>query len=295
MERGRAPGEGRDNKTRFVYELMWSPEVAARFEEPATPEPPPPGPIPFEAGERLTFDVTWDGPAGTVSAGTVTLEVRALRGGMKEGDKQGTAPPTSSLPAREPVWRFDVAARTAPWVGRFFEADDRFVTGTDATLHPLWHERRLREGRRAVDERLAFDHEARRVHAQRPDGSPAGPDVRMAPFSRDAVSAFYYVRTLALSPGDRLEIPVVENGRQVRLVLHAANRETIQVGDAPTDALRLDAGLVQRVPRRAPPRLTVWLTTDARRLPVLAEVDAVFGKVRLRLAKVEATGAPLRD
>jgi Protein of unknown function (DUF3108) len=291
VERMRAPGEGHHNKTRFVYELNWSPEAAARFEEPAAPEPPPPGPIPFEAGERLTFHVTWDGPAGAVSAGTVTLEAQTLGRGGGEGNKPGADAPKSSAPVREPAWRFDVAARTAPWVARFFEADDRFVTATDATLHPLWHERRLREGRRAVDERLAFDREARRVHAQRLDGSPAGPDVRMAPYSRDAVSAFYYVRTLALSPGDRLEIPVVENGRQLRLVLQAADRETIQVGDVSTEALRLEAGLVQRVPRRTPPRLTVWLTSDARRLPVLAEVDAVFGKVRLRLAKVEATAA----
>jgi hypothetical protein len=41
--------------------------------------------------------------------------------------------------------------------------------------------------------------------------------------------------------------------------------------------------LRQRVARRAAPDITVWLSQDARRLPLAAEVSAGFGAVRLEL------------
>ena len=78
------------------------------------------------AGERLVYAVTWDGPAGALEAGDVTFEVEA--------------PPAAGR------HRFAVGARTAPWVARFFEADDRFTTTTDDAFRPLLHERRIREG-----------------------------------------------------------------------------------------------------------------------------------------------------
>ena len=102
--------------TTIVYELVWSPEVEARLGEPAAPVPPPPGPAPFAPGERLVYAVTWDGPAGALEAGDVTFEVEA--------------PPAAGR------HRFAVGARTAPWVARFFEADDRFATTTDDVLPP---------------------------------------------------------------------------------------------------------------------------------------------------------------
>ena len=122
-----------DGVERHVYELVWSPEVEARLGEPAAPVPPPPGPAPFAPGERLVYAVTWDGPAGALEAGDVTFEVEA--------------PPAAGQ------HRFAVGARTAPWVARFFEADDRFATTTDDAFRPLLHERRIREGRRALDQR----------------------------------------------------------------------------------------------------------------------------------------------
>ena len=96
--------------------------------------------------------MTWDGPAGALEAGDVTFDVEA--------------PPAAGR------HRFAVGARTAPWVARFFEADDRFTTTTDDALRPLLHERRIREGRRALDQRVVFDPAARSAQPQH-GGRPA--------------------------------------------------------------------------------------------------------------------------
>jgi hypothetical protein len=260
---------------RYIYELAWSDEVEARLAPPATPVPPAAGPIPFRAGEQLTYRVTWDAPTGTVTAGEVTLVV--------------DAPPPGGGPAASPAWRFSVHARTAPWIARFFEADDRFITTADGALRPLVHERRLREGRRSVDQRFVFDLDAGQVRGEQRDGEPAGPAVRLWPEARDAITALYFARTLDLRPGARVQAPVFENGRHSTLAISGLADETITAGGARWDTVRLDVLVQQRVPRRSAPAVTVWLGRDLPRPLVAAEVRAVFGNLRIELTSIRGT------
>ena len=254
---------GEERGTSIVYELVWSPEVEARLGEPAAPVPPPPGPAPFAPGERLVYAVTWDGPAGPLEAGDVTFEVEA--------------PPAAGR------HRFAVGARTAPWVARFFEADDRFTTTTDDAFRPVLHERRIREGRRALDQRLVFDPAARSAQPQTADGQPSGPPLRVWPEARDAVAALYYVRTLALTQGGRVTIPIVEGGQHSTLVLEPGAIERVAAGGGTIAARRIEARLEQRVQRRQMPAITLWLEPEGARRLIAADIHAVFGNLRVRL------------
>jgi len=252
-----------DGVERYVYELAWSPEVEARLGEPAAPVPPPPGPAPFAPGERLVYAVTWDGPAGALEAGDVTFEV--------------DTPPAAGR------HRFSVGARTAPWVARFFEADDRFATTTDDAFRPLLHERRIREGRRALDQRVVFDPAARSAQPQHGDGQPSGPPLRVWPEARDAVAALYFVRTLALTQGSRVTVPIVEGGQHSTLVLEPGAIERVAAGGGTMAAQRVEARLEQRVQRRQMPAITLWLEPDGARRLIAADIHAVFGNLRVRL------------
>ena len=251
-----------DGRARYVYELAWSPEVEARLGEPAAPVPPPPGPIPFTEGETLVYDVTWDGPAGALEAGQVTFTVE---------------------PAADGRHRLTVGARTAPWVARFFEADDRFTTTTDEALRPLLHERRIREGRRALDQRVVYDPAARSAQPQHADGQPSGPPFRVWPEARDAVAALFYVRTLTLPAGARATVPIVEGGQHSTLVLVPGAEETLTAGGAAIAAQRVEARIEQRVPRRRMPEITLWIERGGARRLVAADIRAVFGNLRVRL------------
>jgi hypothetical protein len=109
--------------------------------------------------------------------------------------------------------------------------------------------------------------------------------VRLQPETRDAITALYYVRTLDLAPGQSVDVPIVENGRLSTLGVRAAARESIVVGGRSIDALRLEVELKQRVPRRRPPEITVWLGYQAPRPLLAAEVKAVFGNLRVALTE----------
>lgn len=271
MERARFPSGHAREPTRYIYELVWSDDVEQRLGPPSTPVPPEPGPMPLPTRERLQYRVTWDAPTGTVTAGSVSLEIEPPE--SASGDSTLTSA----------AHRFIVRARTAPWIARFFEADDRFVTVVDRVLMPLHHERALREGRRSVDQRYTFDAAAGQMRLLAADGQPAGPVIRLWPHARDGVAALYYVRTLDLTPGATIELPVVENGRNQTLAITAAGAEVVTAGGRSWNATRLEVTVRQRVARRTAPQVTVWLAREAPRPLVAAEVRAVFGNLRIEL------------
>lgn len=248
----------------IVYELVWTPEIDARLAV-RTPVAPPAGPLTFRVGERSEYVVTWE--SGTVlEAGRIVLTV--------EG---------SGL-------RFRAAATTSPLVSRFFAANDWFLTETDAQLLPVTHEREQREGTRQLTRAYVFDREASVVRVAptldeaRREGATTLP---LEAGARDALAALYYVRTLGLEPGRQLTIPINEGGRGQRLDLNVVGLESIVVQGAPTRAWRIEPVLRQRVERRRPPTAVIWLSDDARRVPLAVDLRAAFGRVRLELVAHE--------
>ena len=188
--------------TRWIYELAWSPEVEARLGEPTTPMPPEPGAMPFHGrapGLRVTGMAHWNRDAGTVVlAVDSALANRRYR-------------------ARPDGYRFSVTARTAPWIARFFEADDRFMTTTDARLFPQCQ---ARAARRAARGGPAHPLRRQRLQAQPLVGGGAPPGRPCACGRTYGTGVRLLLRADAEpSPGSRVEVPIVENGRHSTLEL----------------------------------------------------------------------------
>ena len=241
-----------------IYELRWTPEALAALDEGTAPPPPPPGAPPFTAGEVAVYDVYWDGGPLDIPAGTATMVV------------------VNGHPGAE-RWEFETRAESAEWVSTFFQARDRFTTVTDGELLPLEHTREIREGRRQVDRRYVYDRAANLI--QTPQMAlPLG-----APAARDAFAALYYVRTLALAPGAIVTVPLNEAGASLVLQVSVADTETIEQRGQSVRALRLEPRVMRRIERRRPVSITLWLSTDERRIPLRAFVDAGFGRIRLEL------------
>ena len=226
------------------------------------PVSPPPGPVPFHIGEDAHYSVRWDGAGVDLAAGEVQLSVEP------------------------PQYRFVVTAKTAPWVAKFFEAQDRFATTADAMLLPIVHERDQREGLRHVTRAFVYDTSTHRVMI-----GPTADQARAAgavtlPLpegSRDAITALYYARTLPLVNGNTIEIPVNEAGKNLVVELRVGGSERIAVNGHDVDAIRLEPRIRQRVDRRQPVTSTVWLSADARRIPLKVIVVAAFGRITLEL------------
>lgn len=251
-------------ETTVIHEVVWTEDVERGMPRPSGPAPPPPGPAPFLAGERALYEVAWKGAAGM---------------GLAAGEAEfvaGEAPPAAEGDAGA-RYLFSITARTAPWVSRFFEADDRFETLADASMLPIVHRQLIREGRRRLDRLTRFDAASGTVQ------TGDGPRFPLAPGARDALSAFYYARTIALEPGGELLIPVSEGGRQLAVRITAGGIEKVSCRGTAMEALRLDIGIEERIARRRPIEATLWMSRDLRRIPLVIEVAAGFGNFRAEL------------
>ena len=246
-----------------IHELRWTPDVETRLSAATSVTPAPPGPPTFGAGEIARYAIKWDGGAMNLVAGEVTIAVQA------------------------PEYTFRVEAQTAPWVARFFEAQEKFLTRASTRLLPQVHERDQREGSRHIRRVFLYDHARGIVRMGRDADHAAGHEgvsLPLPPESRDAISALFYARTLPLEPGARHVFPVNDSGRNLQVELSVEGRETVEVAGRPVEAIRLRPLLQRRVvERRQPMRATLWVSTDASRVPVLLELEAGFGRVRVEL------------
>jgi len=252
-----------------IYELVWIPEHEARLPRPAPPPPPPPEAPPFSIGERAAYDVRWLGGGLGMSAGRATLEVQ-------RGHDDDTP------------YRFVARAETADWVGQFFDARNEYATLASADLLPRRHVREEHQGYRHVRRDFTFDHDGRQVRVPSAGASNAAPlFLPIPPGTRDALTALYYLRSRPLHPGDTIRVPVNDGGRNLILDVRVEGEETIAIGGRSVPALRLTPRIVQRVQRREPIELVVWLSRDAHRMPLRVDVSAGFGRVRVDLVSYE--------
>jgi hypothetical protein len=245
-----------------IYELQWTPDLEARLVTANAVEPPPAGPIPFRVGELARYEVHWDGAGVSLSAGDISIAVE---------------PPT---------YRLVVTATTAPWVARFFEAQDVFRTRVDEDLLPRIHERDQHEGSRRVTRAFVFDGAARVVRTGRTLAEALDQEavvLPMAPRARDAISALFYLRTLPLRNGDRITFPVNEAGRNLVAEVTVNGHDIITSLDKRVEAIRVTPVLQRRAADRQPLTAMIWLSNDERHLPLVLDLDAGFGHMRVDL------------
>ena len=88
---------------------------------------------------------------------------------------------------------------------------------------------------------------------------------------------------LPLAGGTTFEMPINEAGRNLKAVITVGPPETVDALGGPQAAYRVEPRLTTRVQRRQPVEATIWISADARRVPLAADVTAGFGRVRLKL------------
>ncbi len=91
------------------------------------------------------------------------------------------------------------------------------------------------------------------------------------------------MRTLPLREGAELVIPVNDAGRNLTVRAIAEGTEMVTTPLGTVEALRLRVMIERRLERRSGVATTLWLSTDARRVPVRLDLSAGFGQVRLEL------------
>jgi len=209
--------------------------------------------VPYAPGEFLLFSIDY----GPVNAGEASLEVRDIV------DSAG-----------RPCYRVESKARSNRFFSAFYMVRDKVVSHIDTeTLFTRYFSKRLREGDYRKNIAIRFDHEAglARYADQRELEIPAG--------VHDILSAFYFVRSMDLLPGTSTFINTHSSHKNYDLEVIVHERETVEVPAGTFDCYRVEPVILGEGLFQFEGKLTIWLTADERRLPVLMKTKVKVGAI----------------
>ncbi len=223
---------------------------------------PVPGRVPFGEGEYLLFAIQY----GLIYAGDATLEVRS------DAELNG-----------RPAYHLVSTARTNRTFDVVYKVRDRHESFMDKEfLYSLRFEKHIREGKFRRDKEIDFDqvnHLA--IYPDRQVGIP--------PNTQDFISALYFVRTIPLEPGQAVWMANHSDGKNYPIFVKALRRERIKVQAGEFDCLVIEPVLETSAIFESTGKLTIWLTDDNVRMPVLMRSKVVVGSFEAVLKEYTLT------
>ncbi len=224
---------------------------------------------PLQAGEDLLFAIKW----GVIKAGYSTL----------------TIPRMVTLDG-QPAMHIVSEARSCGLVDTFYRVRDKNESWLDAHAQSTYkYSKQIREGGYKVDEQVTFDRAAGRFRttSYRIDKNRHEDAEGVVPLNvLDIFGSLYHVRTLPLEVGKEFTLDVHSGEKVYPLVVSVKRRETVKVKAGKYDCFVVEPHL------RSPgifvqkgKKLEVWLTADARHMPVLMRSEVFIGHVSAELIK----------
>jgi hypothetical protein len=212
--------------------------------------------VAFGVGEKFEFDVNY----GFINAGTASLEVARLI------EYQG-----------RPSYQLISRAQSNSFFSTFFKVEDRIESIMDAVGLFSWRfEKNLREGNYRADREYVF-------HQRRNFTVYEGDTIEVEPYVQDALSTMYYVRTQDLKVGESVFLPVFIDGRKLDMEVKVHKTEEITVPAGTFDCLVVEPLTSSVGVFKNEGRLTVWLTNDRLKMPVLMKSKVVVGSISAEL------------
>ncbi len=206
--------------------------------------------VPFGEGERFVFAIQY----GLIYAGDATLEVRNI-----------------AILDSVPAYHIISTARTNKAFDIVFKVRDRVESFMDfENLFSLRFEKHLREGKFKKDEEVWFDQKQHLAHY--PEKT-----VPIPPSTQDFLSALYYVRTLSIEEGQAIAMANHTGGKNYPIYVKTLGRERVTVPAGTFDCIVVEPVLQTTSIFEHKGKLTIWLTDDSLKMPVLMRSKVVIG------------------
>ncbi len=230
--------------------------IAAAWMMPATLAARPAKAVPFAPGEVLTYDISW---SSFVTAGTATMTVKERKPSYKSEAYYITA-----------------EGRPAPLVSKLYDLYYKADTLLDVyTLQSQRGSIYSQEGRRRRNKVTIFNHELRRAQYEFQTATVVKKNVPIERNARDVLGALYAVRAFPLKTGSRFSIPICDGGETYVARIEVGPPELVKTGIGSIRAWKVSPALPDAVaPAGA---ITLWLSDDARRIPVRIRAQLPVG------------------
>jgi hypothetical protein len=176
-------------------------------------------------------------------------------------------------------------------VSKLFKVSDEYSSNLDAGLCAHSSLMTTNEGNRHRETKIVFDGERRKASYLERDRLKntilTSKEIDILPCVSDIIGALYRMRRLELEPGQSGQIPVSDGKKSVMVRVESQRRDPVKTPAGTFKATRYEAFLFNNVIYGRSGRVYVWLTDDARRLPVQIQVrlQVHIGTITLQLEK----------
>ncbi len=212
--------------------------------------------VAFGLGEKLTFDIGY----GFINAGTATMEVTDII------DYHG-----------RPCYQVQSTASSNAFFSSFYRVEDKVISVIDAIGIYSWHfEKHLSEGNYRAERAYDFDQENHKAYYEKDT-------IDVAPYVQDALSIMYFARTQELKVGHSIFIDNFTDGKKYPLEVKVHRKETVKVKAGKFDCIVVEPLLLTSGIFKHEGKLTVWLTDDRLKLPVLMKSKVLVGSITAEL------------
>ena len=220
--------------------------------------------VPFAVGETLTYDVSW---ATYLVAGTAVTTVKE-----KKASSNSTA------------YYIVAEGRPTPLLASLYTLYYKLDTLLDAyTLLPQAGSTYSEEGKRHRLRTTRFDRAAHKVFFEYTSDTTAKVDFPTSPITQDALSAIYWLRAVAFKAGDRITLPVSDDGINFEAQFQIGAPERVRTGMGEQQAWHVNVSVVDDKRQPVGRNVAVWLSSDPRRVPVKVQAELPVGSFDLTL------------
>ncbi|MEI8047005.1 MAG: DUF3108 domain-containing protein [Bacteroidota bacterium] len=229
----------------------------------------------FIRGEKLSFKVAFNSAlTGNITGGKATLEVTD----------------DNKIINGRSTYHVVGDGKSTGFIELFYKIHDRFESYFDQDAMIAWQfSRRTRENSYKKDDLVIF---RQNDHL----GVSLSKIMKIPANCQDVISAFYYARTLDISglkPGEVIEIPFFLDDSVYHSRVIFKGRETVKTKLGTFRCVAFRPMVATGYAFDDPYPITVWITDDNNRLPVLIESEQSVGRARVELTSYSGLANPI--
>jgi len=224
----------------------------------------------FPSAETLSFIVEWR----LIFAGDAQMSFEPRRWSDKAG------------------WEARLNVQSGGLVSKLYKLDDKYRTALIEQFCTTATNLDATEGKRHHEVRVNYDYSRGKATYFEHDliknmSKTAESDIPAC--VTDILGALYKLRTLRLEPGQSAQIPVSDGKKTASARVEAQEREQIKTRIGTFNTVRCEAFVFNGVLFARKAQLQIWLSDDARALPVQVRARMAFpvGSITFTLDKVE--------
>jgi hypothetical protein len=231
--------------------------------KPDPPADPPPAPPVATPLEKLTYEIEWR----LIHAGTAVIDAQKTHAELK--------------------------LESAGMVSSLFKVHDTYSVNYEDPFCATSSMMESFEGKRHHETMITYDRGQNRASYLERDLIRNvvlhSDEVATPNCVHDVIGAILKLRGMAMEPGQSTQIPMSDGRRSAGVKIEAQEREQVTTPAGNFKAIRYEAGMLNGVVYTRKGHALLWLTDDARHLPVQIRLRMQFpiGTVTLQLEKEE--------